>query len=271
VVTVNGFRVMDRIAAWLARAVIGLLYVPIVAVVVLSFNGSALTYRWGGFSLHWYGVLLHDAQIHQALKVSAEVGVCAATLATLAGLGAAMAISRFVSRGRGPILAALLSPLMIPEIVLGVSMLTVLSALHVGLSMWTLVLGHLVITLPYASLILLGAYQTLDESLEEAAADLGCNPWLTFRKVTFPLLRSSLLASWLLCFTISFGDIVMSTFTSGVGSTTLPLLVYSLLKSGLTPEINALGTLLVCFTFLIIFAVGLRQMRRALTSTGSQS
>jgi len=199
------------------------------------------------------------------------VGVCAATLATLAGLGAAMALSRFVRRGRSLVVAGLLSPLMIPEIVLGVAMLTVLSALHIGLGLGTLILGHLVITLPYAALILLGAYQTLDVSLEEAAADLGCTPWQTFRRVTLPLLRPSLLASWLLCFTISFGDIVMSTFTSGVGSTTLPLLVYSLLKGGLTPELNALGTLLVCFTFLIIFAVGLRQMRRVLTHTPERS
>ncbi|MEV0974428.1 ABC transporter permease [Microtetraspora glauca] len=257
--------VMDRISAWLARGVIAFLYVPIVAVVVLSFNASDVTYRWTGFSTKWYAELAGDTDLLATLLTSVEVAVLAATLATVCGLLAAMGLNRLRSRFRGVFMAGLFLPLVVPEIVLGVALLSIFGALHVGLGMGTLVLGHLVVTLPYAALIVFGAYGSLDPSLGEAAADLGCRGWTAFRKVTFPLLRQALAAAWLLSFTISFGNIVMSTFTNGVGSTTLPLRVYSLLKGGLTPEINALGTLLVLFTFLIIVCVGVRQMRQVLT------
>jgi ABC-type spermidine/putrescine transport system permease subunit II len=256
--------VMDRVTAWLSRGVIAFLYVPIVAVVVLSFNASETTYRWTGFSTKWYGVLMRDTDLLSALWTSAEAAVLAATLATITGLLAAMGLARLRSRFRGVFMAGLFLPLVVPEIVLGVALLSIFGRLGVTLGLTTLVLGHLVVTLPYAALIILGAHGALDPSLEEAAADLGCRTWQTFRRVTFPLLRQALASAWLLCFTISFGNIVMSTFTNGVGSTTLPLRVYSLLKGGLTPEINALGTLLVLFTFLIIVGVGVRQMRQVL-------
>ncbi|WP_322620278.1 ABC transporter permease [Streptomyces acidicola] len=254
----------DRATGWLARAVIVFLYVPIVVVVVLSFNGSDVTYKWAGFSTRWYGVLADDTDLLSALRISAEVGVASATLATAGGLLAAMGMARLGRRFRVAFSGGLFLPLVIPEIVLGVALLAVFGTLRADLGLTTLVLGHLVVTLPYAALIVLGAHGALDPALDEAAADLGCNAWQGFRRVTLPLLRQALVAAWLLCFTISFGNIVMSTFTSGVGTTTLPLRVYSLLKGGLTPEINALGTLLVLFTFLIVLGAGLRQMRRIL-------
>ncbi|WP_229758693.1 ABC transporter permease [Peterkaempfera bronchialis] len=255
---------MDRVTAWLARGLIGFLYVPIAVVVVLSFNSSDITYRWTGFSTRWYGELLHDSELLATLQTSAVVAVVSATLAVAAGLLAVVALPSFGPKVRALLSGGLFLPLVIPEIVLGVAMLSVFAKLHITLSVTTLVLGHLVVILPYAALILLGAHGALDPSLEEAAADLGCGRVRTFFKVTLPLMRQALMAAWLLCFTISFGDIVMSTFTNGVGSTTLPLRVYSLLKGGLTPEINALGTLLILFTFLIILGVGLRQMRQIL-------
>lgn len=161
-------------------------------------------------------------------------------------------------------------PLVVPEIVLGVALLSVFSGLHIQLGIRTLILGHIVITMPYATLILLGAYGGLDPSLEEAAADLGCNPVTTYTRVILPLMRPAIVASWLLCFVLSFGDIVMSTFTNGVGSTTMPLLVFSRLKTGLTPEINALGTLLVLLTFLVVLGVGIKQMRTVLTRSSAR-
>jgi putrescine transport system permease protein len=255
---------LDTVTAWLARGVIAFLYIPIVVVVVLSFNDSEVTYKWDGFSTRWYGKLAENTELLAALRVSAETALISATLATLCGLLAAMGMARLRSRGKALFSGGLFLPLIIPEIVLGVALLSVFGAMSADLGMTTLVLGHLVVTLPYASLIVLGAYNALDSSLEEAATDLGCNPWQAFRRVTLPLLRQPLLAAWLLSFTISFGNIVMSTFTNGIGSTTLPLRVYSMLKGGLTPEINALGTLLVLFTLLIILGVGLRQMRRVL-------
>ncbi|MGI5441447.1 ABC transporter permease [Streptomyces shenzhenensis] len=254
----------DAVTGWLARGVIVFLYVPIVVVVVLSFNDSDLTYKWAGFSTRWYGVLAQDTDLLAALRVSAEAGVISATLATLGGLFAAMGMARLGPRGRALFSGSLFLPLVIPEIVLGVALLSVFGTLRASLGMTSLVLGHLVVTLPYAALIVIGAHRALDPSLDEAAADLGCGARQRFRLITLPLLKHALLASWLLCFTISFGNIVMSTFTGGVGTTTLPLRVYSLLKTGLTPEINALGTLLVLFTFVIILGAGLRQMRRVL-------
>lgn len=256
--------VMDSVTAWLARAVIVFLYVPIVVVVVLSFNDSEITYKWTGFGTRWYGELAHDTELLAALRTSAVVGALSATLATASGLLAVMGLARLRPRWRGALSGTLFLPLVIPEIVLGVALLGVFGALGAELGTATLVAGHLVVTLPYAALILFGAHRALDPSLAEAAADLGCNPWGVFGRITLPLLRPALVAAWLLCFTISFGNIVMSTFTNGVGGTTLPLRVYSLLKGGLTPEINALGTLLVLFTFLIILVVGLRQMRQIL-------
>ncbi|MGW4031242.1 ABC transporter permease [Streptomyces sp. NPDC004838] len=255
---------LDTVTAWLARGVIAFLYIPIVVVVVLSFNDSEVTYKWEGFSTRWYGKLADNTELLAALQVSAETALISATLATACGLLAAMGMSRLRSKWKAVFSGGLFLPLIIPEIVLGVALLSVFGAMSADLGMTTLVLGHLVVTLPYAALIVLGAYNALDSSLEEAAADLGCNAWQAFRRVTLPLLRQPLLAAWLLSFTISFGNIVMSTFTNGIGSTTLPLRVYSMLKGGLTPEINALGTLLVLFTLLIILGVGLRQMRRVL-------
>ena len=261
---------MDRATSWLARLVLVFLYIPIIAVIVYSFNSAAGGYTWQGFSFRWYGELFADGALLQTLGISAIVGVLAASVATVVGLLAAIALVRFPFRGSGMVLAAIVLPLIVPEIVLGVALLSVFSFLHVPLGIVTLVLGHLIITLPLTTLIMVGGFRTLDPSLIEAAADLGCTPWRTFTRVLFPLMRSSIIASWLLAFTVSLGNIVISTFVSGVGSTTMPLRVYSLLKSGLTPELNALGTLLIVLTFVIVLSVGIQQMRRILaTPSGS--
>ena len=257
---------MDRVTSWIARLVLVFLYVPIVAVIVYSFNASDVSYRWGGFSLRWYGQLFSDHALLQTLLVSVVVGVLAASVATVVGLLASIALVRYPTRGSRFVLAAIVLPLVVPEIVLGVALLSVFSFLHIPLGIMTLVLGHLIITLPLTTLIMIGAFRTLDPSLIEAAADLGCTPWQTFTRVLFPLLRSSIIASWLLAFTVSLGNIVISTFVNGVGSTTMPLRVYSLLKTGLTPELNALGTLLIVLTFVIVLTVGVQQMRRILAS-----
>ncbi|SEB07822.1 ABC transporter permease [Leifsonia sp. 21MFCrub1.1] len=257
---------MDRVTSWIARIVLVFLYIPIVAVIVYSFNSAEGGYQWKGFTLEWYGQLFGDTALLQTLLVSVIVGVLAASVATVIGLLAAIGMVRFPFRGSAAVLGAIALPLIVPEIVLGVALLSVFSFAHIPLGILTLVLGHMIITLPLTTLILIGAFRTLDPSLIEAAADLGCTPWRTFTRVLFPLMRSSILASWLLAFTVSLGNIVISTFVSGVGSTTMPLRVYSLLKSGLTPELNALGTLLIVLTFVVVLSVGIQQMRRILAS-----
>ncbi|MCV7288465.1 ABC transporter permease [Mycolicibacterium wolinskyi] len=255
---------MDRLTGWVAKAALVFLYVPIVAVVVYSFNASETSSRWGGFSVKWYGEVFTDRALLKTLQTSFTVGAIAAAVATTVGFLTAFGLARYRVKGRTLFLGAVLLPLVLPEIVLGAALLTVFSTVQLPLGIPTIVLGHIVISLPLTTLILMGAISSLDSSLSEASADLGCTPWQTFIRVLFPLLRSSIFAAFLLAFTTSFSNIVISTFTSGVGSTTLPLRIYSLLKTGITPEINALGAMLIVATVLLIFAVGIRQMRRIL-------
>jgi ABC-type spermidine/putrescine transport system permease subunit II len=260
---------MDRFVTWFTRLVFVFLYVPIVALIMFSFNSSPVSYRFEGVSLRWYAELFADELLLEALRTSAVVGLLASLLATAIGFLSALALARFRAKGRAVFLGAILVPLVVPEIVLGVALLTVFSTVQLPNGLLTLVLGHVVITLPLATLVLLGAVSSLDPSLNEAATDLGASPWGTFRRVTFPLLRPAVLAAFLLSFATSFGNIVISTFTAGVGTTTLPLRIFSQLRTGLTPELNALGTLLVVFTLAIILVVGASQLRRILAATPS--
>lgn len=255
---------MDKFLGWVTKLVFVFLYVPIVAVVIYSFNSSPTTSRWGGLSLKWYVELFNDGPLLKTLQTSLIVGIFAASLATAIGFLSALALTRYRFKGKAFFLGAIVLPLIIPEIVLGVALLTVFGATGIKLGVITLVLGHFIVTLPLTTLIMMGSLNSLDPSLPEAAADFGCTPWQNFTRVLFPLTRSSMLAAFLLSFTVSFSNIMISTFTSGIGSTTMPLRIYSMLKTGLTPEINALGALLILFTLLIVFAVGLQQMRRIL-------
>lgn len=255
---------MDRIIAWIAGAIFVFLYIPIAALIVYSFNASEVGYRFDGLTLAWYAELFRDEALGDALRTSAIVGFAAALLSTVLGLLSAYGLARFRVKGRALFLGAILIPLIVPEIVLGVSLLTIFSTVGMPTGYVALILGHMVVTLPLSTLVLLGAMSTLDPSLTEAAADLGASPWDTFRRVILPLLRPSLMAAFLLSFTTSFSNIVISTFTSGVGTTTLPLRIYSTLRTGLTPELNALGTLLVVATLGVILVVGVAQMRRIL-------
>lgn len=260
---------MDRIVNGVARGVFVFLYIPIIAVIVYSFNAAGTNSRFEGFTLQWYSELFRDGALMQTLRTSALVAVLAATVATAVGMMYALGLARYKGRGKAGFMALIALPLIVPEIVLGVALLSIFSATKVPLGITTLVLGHLIVSLPLATLVLMSSAAMLDPSLPEAATDLGCSPWQTFTRVYFPLLRPSVIAAWLLSFTTSFSNIVMSTFLSGVGSTTLPLKIYSSLKSGLTPSINALGALLILLTLVIVLAVGVTQMRRILVDSRS--
>ncbi len=255
---------MDRVTTWIGRAVLVFLYVPIVAVLVYSFNASDVSYHWTGFSLRWYRELAADSRLIDSLRVSLVVGICAATLATVIGVMAAAALVKTETPFRRTVTALVFVPLIVPEIVLGVALLSLFSAFDVTLGLSTLVIGHVVLTMPMSILVMIGAMSSLDPSLPDAAADLGATGFGAFRRVVLPLLWPAIGSAWLLSFTTSFGNIVMSTFTNGVGTTTMPLRVYSLLKTGLTPEINALGAVLIAFTFVIVVAVGSGRLREVL-------
>lgn len=260
---------MDRIINGVARGVFVFLYIPIAAVIIYSFNAAGTSTRFEGLTLEWYVALFQDGALMQTLRTSAIVAVIAATVATAIGIMFALGMARYRGRGRGSLMAMIALPLIVPEIVLGVALLSVFSSVKFPLGIPTLVMGHLIVALPLAALVLMASAAMLDPSLPEAATDLGCTPWQTFTRVYLPLLRPAVVAAWLLSFTTSFSNIVMSTFLSGVGSTTLPLKIYSSLKGGLTPSINALGALLILLTLVIVLAVGVTQMRRILVESRS--
>ncbi len=260
---------MDKVVNGIARGVFVFLYIPIIAVIAYSFNASGRSGSFDGFTLEWYVQLFQDGNLLQTLRTSAIVAVITASVATVVAIMFAIGTTRYRGRGKGVYIASIALPLIVPEIVLGVALLSVFGAAKVPFGIGTLVLGHLIVSLPLAALVLISAASMLDPSLPEAAADLGCGPWKTFTKVYFPLLRPSVIAAWLLAFTTSFSNIVMSTFLSGVGSTTLPLRIYSSLKTGITPSVNALGALLILLTLAIVLAVGVGQMRRILVDSKS--
>lgn len=256
---------MDKLVTGIARGVFVFLYIPIITVIIFSFNGAGTTYRFEGLTLEWYRTLFQDSQLIGSLRVSAIVAILTATIATIIGILFAIGIARYKGRGRGAFLGIIALPIIVPEIVLAVALLSVASSANLSLGYATLVIGHMIVALPLATLVLMSSALMLDPSLPEAATDLGCTPWETFTRVYFPLLRPAVIAAWLLSFTTSFSNIVMSTFLSGVGSTTMPIRIYSSLRTGLTPSINALGTLLILLTLVIVLTVGVRQMRRILT------
>lgn len=241
------------------------LYLPIVTLIVYSFDRSDFTANWKGFTWHWYSVLFHDSVILHALKVSLIIAASSAIVSTVVGTLTAVAVGKRAFRGRAAFMGLLFLPLLLPEIVLSIAFLTLLSHAHVALGYGSLIAGHIVLTLPYSTLLLLGATTRIDPYLEEAARDLGSTAITAFMRVTLPLLLPAIFGALLLSFTVSFGDVVMSNFVSGVGTTTLPVQVYGLLKTGVTPEINALGALLVAVTLITVVVIGVRQLAGGLS------
>lgn len=260
---------MERTFGWLAKLVFVLLYVPIIAVIVYSFNVSRSPRRWEGVTLNWYVELMNDERLMEALRVSIQVGVISGIFATLVGLSTALAITRFQTKSRRYFLLFIVLPIIVPEIVLGAALLTIFSEFQFRLGLWSMVLGHLIISMPLATLILYSALVSLDPSLQEAARDLGCGPAEYAKRVLLPLMRTPIMAAFLLSFTTSFGNIVISTFTNGVGFTTVPLRVFSLLKTGVTPEINALGAVLIFLTIGMLALIGVRELGRITARTSS--
>lgn len=228
------------------------MYLPLVSVMVYSFNASRLVTVWGGFSTHWYGVLLDNDALQDALARSLEIAALSATGATVLGTCAALALSR---NATGPwqwlMTAALAALLVVPEVILGFAELLTFVTLEqwlgwpAGRGTITIVCTHITLAMAYVTVLVRGRLATLDRSVEDAAADLGAAPHRVLLQVTLPLLAPALLAAWLLAFTLSLDDVVLASFTSGPASTTLPMVVYSSVRFGVSPQINALATLLI--------------------------
>ncbi len=227
------------------------LYLPIVLVIVYSFNASRLVTVWAGFSLHWWAALLHNEAMLSAAWLSLRIAIVSASLSALLGLAAGYALAR-VPRfwGRTLFASLVIAPMVMPEVVMGISMLL----LFVG-SDWllggpargflTIVAGHVTFSLAFVAVVIQARLADFDRSLEEAAMDLGATPWATFRTVTLPLILPALGSGWLLAFTLSLDDLIMTQFVAGAQSQTLPMLVYSSVRLGVDPEINVLATVIV--------------------------
>ena len=230
---------------------IAFLYLPMVVLIGYSFNASAMASVWGGFSTHWYTELLQNRQILNAARLSLEIAALSSTGALLLGTLAAVALVRFTKfRGRLLLTGMVNAPLVMPEIITGITQLLLFVSM-LQLIGWptrgitTVVLAHVAFCTAYVTVTVQSRLQTADRSLEEAAMDLGATPFQAFVDVTLPLIAPALLSSWLLSFTLSLDDLVISSFVSGPRSSTLPMIIYSKVKLGVSPDINALASLII--------------------------
>ncbi len=240
------------------------LYVPLGLVVAYSFNASRLVAVWGGFSTRWYGSLLGNAPLKQAAWTSFRIAVLSSALATLLGTAAAYALVRHGRfRSRTLFTGMLYAPMMMPEVITGLSLLLLFVALGLERGFWTVTVAHTTLTLAFVTVVVQARLTDLDRSLEEAAADLGAPPVRAFLTVTLPLIAPAVAAGFLLAFTLSFDDLVLASFTSGPGATTLPMLIYSSVRLGVTPEINAASTLMIGLVICLLgAAAALSRLRR---------
>lgn len=235
------------------------LYLPLAVVIVYSFNASRMVTVWTGFSAEWYGELFADRQLMSAARNSLVVAVLSATLATLLGTAAGTALARFGNfRGRTLLAGTLAAPLVLPEVVAGLSLLLLFVALEQAFSfmpgrgIFTIVIAHAGFTLAYVAVIVQARLSGMPRDTEEAAADLGAKPFAVFLHITLPALRPALISGWLLAFVLSLDDLVVASFVSGPQSTTLPMVVFSSIRLGVSPKINALATILIVATLAIL-------------------
>ena len=230
------------------------LYIPVLFLPLFSFNESAfIAFPIKGFSTKWYVQLFDNEPIFAALMNSVWVGTAASVIATILGVFAAKAVTRYRMPGRAPIIGFIMLPLVIPGIIFGVALLILMSRLGVPLSLYTVTLGHIIICTPFAMATLIPRFEGFDKSIEEASADLGENMWWTFWRVTFPMVLPGIIASLLLCFTISFDEFIMAFFMSGTDPT-LPIYIWGQLRFPLRlPGVLALGSIILVVSFGVVF------------------
>jgi len=228
------------------------LYVPILSMVVFSFNESKLVTVWAGFSFKWYVELFHNAQMLNAAKLSLQIASLNATGAVILGTLSGLVLARFGRfRGRTMLSGMTTAPLVMPEVITGLSLLLLFVAMEqtfgwpAGRGVTTITLAHITFSMAYVTVVVQSRLTTFDESLEEAAMDLGARPAKVFFVITLPIILPAIISGWLLAFTLSWDDLVITSFVSGPGSTTLPMLIFSKVRLGVSPDINALATIMV--------------------------
>ncbi len=222
------------------------LYLPIVILVIYSFNASRLVSVWGGFSVRWYAVLIEDRAILEAARTSLAIAFLSAAAATLLGTFVALALARLGRfRGRTMLSAMTYAPLVMPEVITGLSLLLLFVAVNVDRGFWTVAVAHTTLTMCFVTIIVQARLADMDQSIEEAAMDLGCPPLRTLLTVTVPMAAPAVISAFLLAFSLSLDDLVIASFTTGPGATTLPIRIYSEVRLGVKPEINAICTLMI--------------------------
>ena len=240
------------------------LYLPMAILVIYSFNASKLVTVWAGFSTKWYGELLRNEAFLDAAWVTLRVAVLSSTAATVLGT---MAAHVLVRTGRFPgrtlFSGMIYAPLVMPEVITGLSLLLLFIGIGLDRGIFTIVLAHTTFSMCYVSVVVSARLVTFDRSLEEAALDLGCTPFEAFRLVTFPVIAPAVIAGWLLAFTLSLDDLVIASFTSGPSATTLPIKIFSAVRLGVSPEINALSTILIGTVTVGVIAASLISKRAA--------
>lgn len=249
------------------------LYMPIISLIVYSFNESRLVTVWGGFSTKWYGELFSNGPLLDAAWLSIKLGAVNATVAVVLGTLAALALVRFrQSRGHKSLGVMVAAPLVMPEIIVGLSLLLLFVAMEnllgwpQGRGQTTILLAHITFSMAYVTVIVQSRLQHMDRSIEEAALDLGARPVKVFFAITLPIIAPALAAGWLLAFTLSMDDLVIASFVSGPGSTTLPMVVYSSVRLGVSPQINALASIIIGVVAIAVLIAGISMYRKELKS-----
>jgi putrescine transport system permease protein len=245
------------------------LYIPILSVILFSFNESRLVTVWGGFSFKWYGELFEDRQMLAAVWLSLRIAAVTATGAVIIGTLAGLVLARFGKfRGRTLLSGMVTAPLVMPEVITGLSLLLLFVALaplwfvpdEFGFS--TIAIAHITLTLSYVTVVVQSRLSTMDDSLEEAAMDLGARPTKVFLLITLPIIAPAIVSGWLLAFTLSLDDLVIATFAAGPSTNTLPMMIFSTVRRGITPKINALATIMVSVVALFVILAGILMARQ---------
>jgi spermidine/putrescine transport system permease protein len=250
----------QRILTWLSIGIFLFLYIPIFILIIYSFNANSVVGVWAGFTTDWYRVLFRDQAFINAFRVSMWVAFWSTVISTILGTLSALVLERYRFRGKLTFDAVMYLPIIIPDIVMALSTLLFFVIFTISLSRYTILIAHIAFNIAFVALVVRARLADMDDRLEEAAADLGANEWVTFRRVTLPLLMPGVVSGALLAFTLSLDDFVITFFVAGPGSTTLPVQVYSMIKFGVTPEVNAISTLMfIGSTLLVVISLFLQR------------
>lgn len=236
---------------WIAL-VVAFLFLPIIVLVIFSFNSSSQNIIFTGFSLEWYTKLFENSELVDAFLNTLLIAGLSTIISTIIGTTAAIGIKKYHFFGKPLIDKLLYIPIVIPEIVIGIALLAFFSLAHVELGIWSILVAHISFSIPFVITSVRSVLYALPPDYEEAAADLGAGNWKTFWHVTLPLIKPGIISGALLAFTLSLDDVVVSFFTAGPGTNTLPLYIYSIIKTGITPDVNALITIMIAITIIIL-------------------